>query len=234
MSDEKWQVQLGNGQIYEAGLDQIFNWIIEGRVLPNNKVKKPGTTWTEAKNVPALREACAKAQPPIQVTGPIPPPPIQPQFSQPQPFIGQQPINHPPGSQKYGCFHYGLAAIGGLILLSFFGGILRNFTEKPSPTIKKQEVKDLSAYTTVTAWLNMQKKGQSGGDLFCPSVEAKQLFAVTDYEILSGDDTDPAYYKVRVSSSTKGGIPIKKDWTIKLKKFQLKDGTMYCIEDIYE
>ena len=63
MSDEKWQV-LVQGIPYDSDLETLKGWLIEGRVQPTDRVQKGTLPWTAARNVPALREACAQSQPP--------------------------------------------------------------------------------------------------------------------------------------------------------------------------
>ena len=50
---ENWQVEVG-GQIYEAVLAELPDWINEGSLLPDDKVRKGTLRWIEARRVPAL------------------------------------------------------------------------------------------------------------------------------------------------------------------------------------
>ena len=50
---ELWQVEV-NGQIYEAILADLPDWIVEGSLLPSDKIRKGSLRWTEARNVPLL------------------------------------------------------------------------------------------------------------------------------------------------------------------------------------
>lgn len=50
-----WQVDL-NGEIYEADTDTLTQWILDGYVFPNTRVKKGSLAWLEAQRVPSLRE----------------------------------------------------------------------------------------------------------------------------------------------------------------------------------
>lgn len=50
---EKWQVEVG-GQIYEAAFGELSDWIFEGSLLPEDKVRKGNLRWIEARRVPYL------------------------------------------------------------------------------------------------------------------------------------------------------------------------------------
>ncbi len=50
---ETWQVEVG-GQIYEAPLNELPEWIGEGSLQPGDKVRKGNLRWIEARKVPAL------------------------------------------------------------------------------------------------------------------------------------------------------------------------------------
>lgn len=52
----KWIVKIG-GYEYEAELDQIKQWIHEGRVLPEDMILRKGLGWKAAMEIPALKEA---------------------------------------------------------------------------------------------------------------------------------------------------------------------------------
>lgn len=51
--NEIWQVEVG-GQIYEAPLGELPDWIGEGSLQPADKVRKGNLRWIEARKVPAL------------------------------------------------------------------------------------------------------------------------------------------------------------------------------------
>lgn len=51
--NEIWQVEVG-GQIYEAALAELPEWIGEGSLQPEDKVRKGNLRWIEARKVPAL------------------------------------------------------------------------------------------------------------------------------------------------------------------------------------
>ncbi len=52
---EVWQVEVG-GQIYEAPLCELPEWIDEGSLQPGDKVRKGQLRWIEARRVPALAQ----------------------------------------------------------------------------------------------------------------------------------------------------------------------------------
>jgi hypothetical protein len=51
--NELWQAEV-NGQIYEASFEDLAQWIGEGALLPNDKVRRGNLRWIEAQKVPAL------------------------------------------------------------------------------------------------------------------------------------------------------------------------------------
>lgn len=51
--NEIWQVDV-NGQIYEASLLELTEWIAEGSLLPQDKVRRGNLRWLDAIKVPAL------------------------------------------------------------------------------------------------------------------------------------------------------------------------------------
>ena len=51
--NEIWQVEVG-GQVYEAPLAELPEWIGEGSLQPEDKVRKGNLRWIEARKVPAL------------------------------------------------------------------------------------------------------------------------------------------------------------------------------------
>ena len=65
MSNEIWQVEVG-GQVYEAPFAELPEWIGEGSLQPDDKVRKGNLRWIEAKRVPSLVpffNAMAKGEP---------------------------------------------------------------------------------------------------------------------------------------------------------------------------
>lgn len=51
--NEVWQIEVG-GQVYEAPLAELPDWIGEGSLQPADKVRKGNLRWIEARKVPAL------------------------------------------------------------------------------------------------------------------------------------------------------------------------------------
>src|SRR5687768_1112932 len=51
--NEIWQVEVG-GEIYEAPFGELGNWIGEGSLQPDDKVRKGNLRWIEARLVPSL------------------------------------------------------------------------------------------------------------------------------------------------------------------------------------
>ena len=51
--NEIWQVEVG-GQVYEAAFRELGDWIGEGSLLPEDKVRKGNLRWIEARLVPGL------------------------------------------------------------------------------------------------------------------------------------------------------------------------------------
>ena len=52
-TNELWQAEV-NGQVYEASFDDLAQWIQEGALLPQDKVRRGNLRWIEANKVPAL------------------------------------------------------------------------------------------------------------------------------------------------------------------------------------
>jgi hypothetical protein len=52
-TNEIWQAEV-NGQIYEASFEELTQWIQEGAVLPEDKVRRGNLRWIEANKVPTL------------------------------------------------------------------------------------------------------------------------------------------------------------------------------------
>ena len=50
---ELWQVEVNN-QIFEANIEELCQWIAEGALLPNDKVRHGNLRWREANRVPTL------------------------------------------------------------------------------------------------------------------------------------------------------------------------------------
>lgn len=50
---EVWQIDV-NGQIYEANFEELAQWIAEGSLLPQDKVRRGNLRWLEAGKIPSL------------------------------------------------------------------------------------------------------------------------------------------------------------------------------------
>lgn len=89
---QQWRVNTIEG-IFETDLDTLKQWIVEGCVLPTDKVSKGKLSWIEAGRAPMLRAAfngeVAVTAPPPSVAAPEPPPLV----AQPEPFVA------PPAAQ---------------------------------------------------------------------------------------------------------------------------------------
>jgi hypothetical protein len=55
---EIWQVMI-QGEVYEADMDGLKQWVAEGRVLPTDKVRKGNLSWIQADRAPAMRPVFA-------------------------------------------------------------------------------------------------------------------------------------------------------------------------------
>jgi hypothetical protein len=69
---EIWQVDVG-GQIYEANFEELAQWIADGSLLPQDKVRRGNLRWIEAQKVPLLHgffnaKELGVAPPPVVVT----------------------------------------------------------------------------------------------------------------------------------------------------------------------
>jgi hypothetical protein len=123
---EQWRVSTIEG-IFETDLDTLKQWIVEGCVLPTDKVCKGKLSWIEAGRAPMLRAAfngeITSAGAPPTVTTTEPPPQMAPAFeapaaestpqsfdheeSEPQNFaapqLGDRCHNHPAAGPTYVC-----------------------------------------------------------------------------------------------------------------------------------
>ena len=68
-----WQVVYG-GDIYQADVDTLKQWVAEGLVRPTDQVRKGNLRWLEAGRVPALRRVFTGEEQPGAAT-PSPPAP---------------------------------------------------------------------------------------------------------------------------------------------------------------
>ncbi|MGH9872997.1 MAG: hypothetical protein ACRD9S_11105, partial [Pyrinomonadaceae bacterium] len=66
---ERWRVDTAEG-VFETDLETLKQWIVEGCVLPTDKVSKGSLSWIDAGRAPMLRSAFAgetpAAQPPTR------------------------------------------------------------------------------------------------------------------------------------------------------------------------
>jgi len=51
--NDAWQVEV-NGQVYPASFSELADWIAEGALLPDDKVRRGNLRWIEARRVPTL------------------------------------------------------------------------------------------------------------------------------------------------------------------------------------
>ena len=62
--EEIWQVMI-QGEVYEADLESLKQWVTEGRVLPTDHVRKGNLNWIQADRAPAMRRVFSgQDQPP--------------------------------------------------------------------------------------------------------------------------------------------------------------------------
>ncbi|HXG84992.1 MAG TPA: hypothetical protein VNI84_13310 [Pyrinomonadaceae bacterium] len=52
-TQKPWQVQV-QGQVYEADLEELRQWIVEGSVVPSDNVRRGDLRWLTAEKVPAI------------------------------------------------------------------------------------------------------------------------------------------------------------------------------------
>jgi uncharacterized RDD family membrane protein YckC len=116
----KWLVKI-QGYEYETNIDELKQWVIEGRVLPEDMIFRQGLGWRIAKEVPALREAFEeqRKRPPSQKETSSPPSLYQPVTY--QSFQAEQ-YTLPTLGQRFRGFlldqlSYGLFAFPGFLLL---------------------------------------------------------------------------------------------------------------------
>lgn len=65
VKDEIWQVMI-QGEVYEADMESLRQWVAEGRVLPTDHVRKGNLSWIQADRAPAMRRVFSSedCQPP--------------------------------------------------------------------------------------------------------------------------------------------------------------------------
>lgn len=54
VNNEIWQVMI-QGEVYEADMEGLRQWVAEGRVLPTDRVRKGNLNWIQADRAPAMR-----------------------------------------------------------------------------------------------------------------------------------------------------------------------------------
>ncbi len=114
----KWLVKI-QGYEYETNIDELKQWVIEGRVLPEDMIFRQGLGWRIAREVPMLREAFEeqrKKPPSQQETS------LSPSFHQPYAYQQANQYTLPTLFQRgMGFFldnlSYSLFAAPGLLLL---------------------------------------------------------------------------------------------------------------------
>lgn len=91
---EIWQIDVG-GEIYEASFEIMAQWIYEGALLPQDKVRRGNLRWIEAQKVPVLHQCFNSKEkglpPPVFTTTtevqinipPIQNPPVAPEINKP-------------------------------------------------------------------------------------------------------------------------------------------------------
>lgn len=109
-SNDVWQTEV-NGQIYETNLEGLAQWIAEGSLLPQDKVKRGNLRWIEARKVPTLfgffnAKELGVAPPMVSTTNPPPGQETVPtqtfSLNTPHQFAAQQQtFNEPPPPQFY-------------------------------------------------------------------------------------------------------------------------------------
>ena len=52
-SNEIWQTDQG-GQIFETNFEELTNWIADGTLLPQDRIRRGNLRWIEAGKVPSL------------------------------------------------------------------------------------------------------------------------------------------------------------------------------------
>ncbi len=124
----KWLVKI-QGYEYETNIDELKQWVIEGRVLPEDMIFRQGLGWRIAKEVPALREAFEeqRKRPPSQKETSSPPSLYQPVTY--QSFQAEQYTLPTLTQRAFGFwldqFSYGLFAFPGFLLLYLQAGKAR-------------------------------------------------------------------------------------------------------------
>ncbi|MGB7926344.1 MAG: B-box zinc finger protein [Pyrinomonadaceae bacterium] len=69
VKNEIWQVMI-HGEVYEADMESLKQWVVEGRVLPTDHVRKGNLKWIQADRAPAMRSVFSG----VEITQPPMPP----------------------------------------------------------------------------------------------------------------------------------------------------------------
>jgi hypothetical protein len=115
VKNEIWQVMI-QGEVYEADMESLKQWVVEGRVLPTDRVRKGNLKWIQADRAPAMRAVFSGAE---ISQPPSPPPPgawaEEPDYSTPQShsvldepdaaFPASEPVNWTPGASD-ACYQH--------------------------------------------------------------------------------------------------------------------------------
>lgn len=93
---ETWQVEVG-GTVYEAPFAELPDWISEGSLQPEDKVRRGNLRWIEARKVPQLVpffNAKAKGEPPPVVVSETVQAAVSQTVAEPQIAIPAMPVTH--------------------------------------------------------------------------------------------------------------------------------------------
>ncbi|HEY2865967.1 MAG TPA: B-box zinc finger protein [Pyrinomonadaceae bacterium] len=92
-STEIWQVEV-NGQVYDAAFGELADWIAEGSLVPEDKVRRGNLRWIEARKVPTLvpffnAKATGMPMPPVITTTVAEPEPlnVETEVAAPEPTV---------------------------------------------------------------------------------------------------------------------------------------------------
>lgn len=64
--NEQWEIMIGQ-EVYQADSETIKQWIAEGRLLADDKIKKANLNWIEVKRVPNFRNLLSTTNPNTQI-----------------------------------------------------------------------------------------------------------------------------------------------------------------------
>jgi hypothetical protein len=69
-TNEIWQVMI-QGEVYEADIESLKQWVAEGRLLPTDHVRKGKLSWIQADRAPAMRRIFSGEDPPFPASPPV-------------------------------------------------------------------------------------------------------------------------------------------------------------------